>query len=78
MPRPGKKNNLILYGYAKIKKKKGKIFDFDEDMSHMIYVEHLESNLIKDIKGLSHAYPHFIHDCEKHEEDIPLIFGKYV
>lgn len=77
MPRPGKQNNLILYGYARVENKNGKIFDFDEEMSHMIYVKHLERNLNKDIKFLEHAYPHSMHDCEKHEEDIPLIFGKY-
>lgn len=75
-PRKGKKNNLIIYGYAIVKPRNGKSYDFDEEVGHTINVKHLLTNLNKDIVGLSQAYQWGMH--EVNPDDISKIFDKSV
>jgi hypothetical protein len=74
-PRKGKKNNLIIYGYAIVKSRKGKFYHFDDELGHMINVKHLLTNLNKDIVGLSQAYQWGMHMVNK-TGDISKIFGR--
>ncbi len=72
-PRKGKKNNLIICGYAIVKSRKGIFYHFDE-LGHMINVKHLLTNLNKDIVGLSQAYQWGMHKVNN-IGDISKIFG---
>lgn len=73
-PRKGKKNNLIICGYAIVKSRKGKFYHFDDELGHMINVKHNPKNLNKDIVGLSQAYQWGMH--EVNPDDISKIFDK--
>ncbi len=73
-PRKGKKNNLIICGYAIVKSRKGIFYHFDDELGHMINVKHLLTNLNKDIVGLSQAYQWGMHKVNN-IGDISKIFG---
>jgi hypothetical protein len=75
-PRKGKKNNLIICGYAVVTSRNGKFYGFDEDVGHTINVKHLLTNLNKDIVGLSQAYQWGMHKVKA--DDISKIFDKAV